>query len=249
MELIFIPARMGEKKKNLWQLNGRPLIDYVLTTACTYQQQVGNDKVAIVVSTDCEEITSRTWQYMNLGYNIMVVDRPENLAGPDAKVEDAIKYYIAIEEPGLFPVLTLMQPTSPFITVDHVRDSFLALQSYDWNSAQTIISTPHNYHWVNTRIRKSSAEVMFKFPEERTSLYNKQRKEHTYAFGNLVSVRTNALLFQDTLWAWPSRPIEIMRYTALDVDTRGDLAIAEAYIQSRLVQPLPSIIERKAVMI
>ena len=43
------------------------------------------------------------------------------------------------------------------------------------NSCQTIHKTPHNYHFLNSRVIKSNF-LEFKFEKERLKKFNKQKK-------------------------------------------------------------------------
>ena len=53
--------------------------------------------------------------------------------------------------------------------------------------------TPHNYHFLNSRIINDKI-IKFKFFKERKNKTNKQKKIKTFSFGNLVACKTSSLM-------------------------------------------------------
>ena len=82
---ILIPARGGSKripKKNLVDVNGKPLLQYVIETCKNITDE-------IYVSTDNSDIKKFT---KSMGVN--VIERPERLATDEAKTEDVVKHFL-----------------------------------------------------------------------------------------------------------------------------------------------------------
>ena len=69
----------------------------------------------------------------------------------------------------------MAQPTSPFFSNKQIK---LVLENLlnneDLKSSQTIHATPHNYHYLNTRLIEK--KILFKFKKMRKIKFNKQKK-------------------------------------------------------------------------
>jgi CMP-N,N'-diacetyllegionaminic acid synthase len=227
----FVPARGGSKSirmKNLVPLGGRPLIDYVLLAASAWQ---GCER--IVCSTDHSEIAERC-----RALAIETDERPEALAGDEVAVADVARDFVTRScrtDEAQPDWLLLLQPTSPFVLPQHLEELAAAVRSDPHaNSAQNIVSVPHNHHAWNQRV-VSDGEVSFAYAQERARAYNKQLKPRHYIFGNLVAVRTRALLAGGDFFATPSRGVEIERPYDFDVDGPEDLKQAEALLSAGCV--------------
>lgn len=223
-----VPARGGSKtiaRKNLANLAGRPLLDYGVRAV-----QASGRCSRIICSTDDRIIGDRA---VKLG--IEVDWRPESLATDEAAVADVARDFL-LRQPIKPDILILVQPTSPFLLPRHVEDLMdLATHFPDSNSFQTICAIPHNYHTWNQRLREEKY-VRFMYAEERRAAYNKQSKPKVYSFGNLVAVKSIALLGGMDFFAEPSVGSIIKWPYSLDVDGPDDLRLAEAILQACLVQ-------------
>jgi CMP-N,N'-diacetyllegionaminic acid synthase len=226
-----VPARGGSKSiklKNLVPLGGRPLLDYVVLAALAWG---GCER--IVCSTDHAEIARRCRE---LG--IETDPRPGHLAGDGAAVADVARDFVtrSCQTSEARPDwLILLQPTSPFVLPQHLEDLAAAIRAHPRaNSAQNIVTVPHNHHAWNQRV-VAEGEVTFAYAEERARAFNKQLKPRHYIFGNLVAVRARALLAGGDFFATPSRGVEIERPYDFDIDGPEDLKQAEALLRARCV--------------
>jgi CMP-N,N'-diacetyllegionaminic acid synthase len=233
-----IPARGGSKSiplKNLVALGGRPLIDYVILAA-----QAWGGCERIVCSTDHARIAERC---RSLG--IEIDRRPEHLTGDQAAVADVARDFVlrACATDAKRPTwVLLLQPTSPFVLPQHLTELASSMQSAPHaNSAQNIVSVPHNHHAWNQRLFEKG-EVSFAYVAERMRAFNKQLKPRHYVFGNLVAVRTTALLAGGDFFAPPSVGVEIERPYDFDVDGAEDLEQAEGLLAAGCVR-LPHLSE------
>jgi len=226
-----VPARGGSKsipRKNLAILGGQPLITFVLKAAL---------KCPEINRTICSTEDSQIAE-LCFSYGSEVSDRPVSLATDDAKVSDVLEELIAEwrrEEAPVPEILVLMQPTSPFVTQEHLSDCISLLRSdSELNSVQTVSQIPHNQHAFNQRT-VAGGRVSFRFPEERRVGYNKQTKPTLFQFGNVVAVRARALEQGGDVFSEPSGSIEIDRQYAFDLDGPEDLAWGEYCLRSKLV--------------
>lgn len=225
-----VPARGGSKSipyKNLAPVNGIPLLDYGVRAA-----QAAGCLDRIVCSTDDERIAERA---RHLG--IEVDRRPDHLATDEAAVADVARDFLLRQTEAERPeIIVLVQPTSPFLLPEHVKLLADRLRTdLAANSAQTVTPVPHNHHAWNQRVLEDG-HVRFQFEAEREVAYNKQKKPKLYVFGNLVAVRSRALLAGQAFFAKPSIACEIPWPYDLDLDSPADLALAEAMIAAQLVE-------------
>lgn len=228
----FVPARGGSKsipKKNLLPLAGRPLIDYSVNAALASGRL---DR--IICSTDDDAIAARA-----IALGIEVDRRPDDLATDQAKVDDVAKeWLLRMKAAGadLPEIVVLVQPTSPFVQPENVVDlvTFFA-RSPKAQSVHNVYRVPHNLHAWNQRSVDREGAVKFAFEKERSEARNKQDKPQSYAFGNLIAARTEALLGGRGFYAQPVYAIEIEQRFAFDLDSYDDIAIAEAMVASGVV--------------
>ncbi|WP_094603871.1 N-acylneuraminate cytidylyltransferase [Sporomusa silvacetica DSM 10669] len=117
--IAIITARGGSKgvlRKNVRDLNGKPLIAYTIEAAkkCKWINSV-------VVTTEDEEIKA-----VSRMYGAVIVDRPNELATDHALSRDVVIHALeVIEKKALPEYFVLMQPTSPLRTSDHL-DEFIS---------------------------------------------------------------------------------------------------------------------------
>jgi N-acylneuraminate cytidylyltransferase/CMP-N,N'-diacetyllegionaminic acid synthase len=117
--LAIIPARGGSKglpKKNIMELNGKPLI------AWTIEQALATVEIdTVVVTTDSNEILNISKQY---GAEAPFI-RPDELATDTATSFSAIEHCIDFYKNKLnkeFDIIVLLEPTSPLREVDDLSN-------------------------------------------------------------------------------------------------------------------------------
>lgn len=226
-----VPARGGSKSiplKNVADFGGRPLIDYGVLAA------QGAERIErIFCSTDSPEISERCREL-----DILVHERPDELAGDDTPVMEVIAHFARdmAEREGAAPeFIALVQPTSPFILPAHIDDCIEALIADPAaGSAQTVIPCPHNHHAFNQRA-VADGRVGFVFAEERKGAYNKQTKPEHFLFGNIVVLRTAAALDQAAVFAEPSLAVEIDVVYGFDADGPDDFRLGGLMLAGGLV--------------
>lgn len=228
-----VPARGGSKSislKNLLPLAGRPLLDYVVRAA-----QASGVLARIVCSTDHERIAARAGE---LGVAVDI--RPPELATDEAKVDDVAMDLLVRERAKghtLPDAVVLLQPTSPFLLPQHIRDLIGLLRDRPAAlSVHNVYPVPHNLHSWNQRFVADDGAVQFPFEAERARARNKQQKPKLYAFGNLIVSRAEALLTGKGFYAKPSYAMTILAPYAFDLDQQTDISMAEAMIAAGVVE-------------
>ncbi|MEW6386709.1 MAG: acylneuraminate cytidylyltransferase family protein [Thermodesulfobacteriota bacterium] len=230
-----VTARGGSKSiplKNLVSVGGKPLLHYCLTAA---RRAATLEKV--VCSTDHEEIAK-----VAAALGAEILPRPEHLAGDLVSSLDVVLEGVealAQRHGRVAEIIVLIQPTSIFLTSGQIDAAVQALLDHpEANSSQTVVKVPHQYHAHNQRIMAPDrSDIYFAFPREREIGYSKQTKPVFYTYGNLIVTRTRALFEERTLFARPSRPIEIPRNYAYDLDGYEDIEMAEIMLARKMVAP------------
>ena len=131
--MCLILARGGSKgipKKNIIDLNGKPLIAYAINAA----KQSSIDDVW--VSTDCKKIKK-----ISLEYGAQVVDRPQELSTDESVSEDALLHFAKLVK---FDILVFIQPTSPLINKNDINKGIKLLINNKYDS----VFSAYKEHWV-----------------------------------------------------------------------------------------------------
>ena len=169
---IIIPARGGSKRilnKNLMDLNGKPLISYVIQTCL----EITND---VYVSTDCLKI-EKIAKY----YGARVIQRPSELATDLSSTNSVIEHFLnIIKEVDYF---ACVQPTSPMLTSDYLKKGFNKVMESGYNSIISVTEN-NNFFWNNKREpvnfqrdKKPRTQDMQKWYAENGAFYITSKKD------------------------------------------------------------------------
>lgn len=228
----FIPARGGSKSiplKNMVVLNGKPLIDYAIAAGRSTPLIS-----RIICSTDNEVIINHCNE---LGIEIQ--KRPDHLSTDNISTLDVILHFLRTiqENEGELPeYLVLLEPTSPFVSKDHIEKCIDILgEDHDADSAQTVTRVSSNSHAYNQRYHDDNGSN-FLHLDERKICINKQLKPELFIHGNVRVMRVRSLLKTKNIFGNKSIPVEIPRLPAMDVDGPDDLIMAEMIIKNCLIQ-------------
>ena len=138
--VVLIPARSGSKgikNKNVYPLNGKPLIEWSIIEA---KKVEGIDRV--IVSTD-GDLISQVAKCML----VEVMPRPAELSQDGSLVIDTIRYTISeLSKQGYHPdFLILIEPTSPLRNADDIKNVILELEK-GFDSVATFCKASLNPH-------------------------------------------------------------------------------------------------------
>ena len=223
--IAIIPARGNSKSiknKNLIKIKNRSLIEIINIEA--KKSKIFDN---IICSTDSKKILNFCKKK-----KINVILRPKKLSTDSSNVMSAVLHCLDFEEKKnkKYDLIFLLQPTSVMIKSKHISDLFKRISvDRKIKSAQSIHSTPHNYHYLNTRIIKNG-KVFFKYKKERLINYNKQKKEKTYHFGNIVATKVKELKKTKNFFVEPSGFVLINKMQSFDLDNKDDLNILRKII-------------------
>ena len=128
--LGIIPARSGSKgvkNKNIRPIKGKPLLEYSVFTALEAKKE--NILSDIILSTDSRE-------YLELLNDYDIYKdylRPKKFAQDNSPTIDAIQDAISWLEKNhnkTFDAVMTLQPTSPFRTLEHIKNAILMLTNF-----------------------------------------------------------------------------------------------------------------------
>jgi CMP-N-acetylneuraminic acid synthetase len=228
MRLIaIIPARGGSKgvpRKNIYPLNGRPLITYTIDAAR------GTRSVdRIVVSTDDAEIADLC---RCAGTEVRM--RPSVLAGDDTPTLHVLQHVMAeLGREGYDPdaVLTL-QPTSPLRTAQHI-DEAAALFATDpcADSLVSCVTVPHIFH-PRSIMRRDDSGYLVPFLNE-TQPTRRQDKGTVFARNGAAIYITRTARLKEYVFGGRLLAYMMDYESSLDIDTIADFAAAEQSLRAR----------------
>jgi CMP-N,N'-diacetyllegionaminic acid synthase len=130
---ILIPARGGSKRipnKNIIDINGRPLISYVIASALKLTGDV-------FVSTNNREIAD-----ISAKCGAKIIWRPTEISGDNSKTEDAVKHFIY--QVDSTDIIVVMQATTPLVSYNKVFDGINLMDKYD---SVISVSEDRSFYW------------------------------------------------------------------------------------------------------
>lgn len=222
--LALIPARGGSKgvpRKNIKLLLDKPLIAYTIEAAL---QVDFIDKV--IVSTDDLEIAQISREY---GAEVPFL-RPYELATDEAKSIDVILHAMdwMEKEHGIFNLILLLQPTSPFRNGEDIKAAFDIFFKKNAKAVVSVCEAEHSPLWMNTLNDDLNMKDFI-----RKDILNKNRQElgKYYRINGAIYIaewdylRQNKTFFGDKTYAY------IMpKERSIDIDTEMDFKFAEFLI-------------------
>jgi CMP-N,N'-diacetyllegionaminic acid synthase len=205
-----ILARGGSKgipKKNIIDLNGKPLISYTIEAA-------KNSNVdSFWVSTDCPEIAE-----VSLEYGAGIVQRPKEISGDHSKSDEALLHFA--QEHTDFDILVFIQPTSPLLTAQDIDLGIEMMNSYDsvfsaykehWIPRWNLDKTPHGWNVQNRPMRQYQPEKWV----ENGAFYITTREQ---------------LLSSELRYGGKIGIVEMPLYRSLQIDTLDDLLLINSIL-------------------
>lgn len=213
-----IPARGGSKgvpRKNIKELNGKPLIQY--TSDVALESELID---TLVLSSDDNEIIEVA---KKIGIDVPFV-RPNDLAQDKSPtfpvIIHALEYYksIGVE----FDAVCLLQVTSPFRSVDFLNKAIKKFIDQDTDSLVSVQEVPHEYnpHWV---FKPNDNEELKLVTGEKEIISRRQNLPKTYhRDGSIYITKTSVLLNQNSLYGNKIAYIESPKEWYVNIDTMKD---------------------------
>ncbi len=225
--LAIIPARGGSKgvpRKNVRELNGKPLIGYTIESA-----KKSNKVSRVVVTTEDTEIATVSREYKaEVPYL-----RPDELSQDNSPTMECVLHmldYLEKTEGYVSDYVLLLQCTSPLRNHSHINEAIDKLLNSDYDSIVSVCEAEVNPYWANI----FEGDKLKYFIEEGRKITRRQELPNVYRMnGAIYLIKTEVLKKQKTF-----EPEEVMgyimdSYSSVDIDTEMDFKIAEAIIKER----------------
>lgn len=229
INLGIIPARGGSKgikKKNIRLFCGAPLINYSIDSARN------SNLDCFLVSTDSDEIA----EIARLAGAPPPFMRPEELARDDTNIIPVLQHCVLQYEAETNTRISnvfLLQPTSPWRTVDHINDAIDLMKNNDIDSVCSVVDAA-GIHPL--KMKKIHDGLLTDFVE--TGLENPSRQSLPQVFnvnGCVYAVRREILIKQGSLKGARQKALIMGAETAISIDTDLDFRICEFLFQNAKV--------------
>ena len=199
-----ILARGGSKgipKKNIIDINGKPLIQYAIEAA---QKSKAND---VFISTNDEDIMSCA---RNAGAKVVI--RPDSISGDTSKSEDALVHFCRI---FAFDILVFIQPTSPLLLPEDINKGIEMMDKYD------SVFSAYKEHWIPRWTIEGKPDNWN--PHDRPM--RQQCKENWVENGALYITTKDSLLKNNLRYHGNTGIVEMPMYRSFQIDTYDDLQL------------------------
>ena len=225
--LAIIPARSGSKAskdKNIYDLNGKPLIAYSIESALA--SMMFDD---IIVSTDSEQYADISRQY---GAEVPFL-RSAETSGDSANSWSVVREVVnKLSDAGReYDRIMLLQPTSPLRTAEDIENSFVLMEEKQANSILSVVEVEHSPLWCNT-IPEDGCMDHFRrleyadLPRQELPVY--------YRMNGAIYLINIEELAMEPMFANRCYAYVMPQERSVDIDTKMDFLIAEMYLKGTL---------------
>ncbi len=224
--LAVITARGGSKgvpMKSIKELCGKPLIAYTIETS-----KKSKLITELIVSTDNKEIKDISERY---GAAVPFM-RPDELSGDKVPHLPVMKHAIEFmeEKSGVtYDYVVILQPTSPFRTVDDLDGTIEKLIKTEADSAVSIVRLEGDEHPI--KAKKLEGNFVRSFCIEEPEGVRRQDLEPAYRrSGAVYAMRRNLLMRDNKLYGEKIAGYVVPRERSIDIDSMEDWNLAERMI-------------------
>jgi len=224
--LIVVPARGGSKGiklKNIATVGGKTLIE--LVAEVIHSLPVDN---RAIVSTDNHDIAREA---RRVGLAVPFI-RPENISGDRVSDAEVLLHALAEMEridATKYQVIVMLQPTSPFRTVDHVVAAINQLGNYD--SVLTLSETDSKAHPLK-QFKYDGFNVKY-YDQEGASIIARQQLEALYHRNGVAYVVTRECLTMQRTVIGKNCTAILIQDPMISIDTSWDLDMANWILETK----------------
>ena len=221
--LAIIPARAGSKgvkNKNIKPLNGKPLILYTIEEAKKSDQI---DK--IVVSTDSTEIADLSKIH---GVEVPFI-RPKKLSTDSSLTYDVVKHCIEYYKSNgeHFDIILLLQPTTPFRTVETINKSVKILKNKSvYTSVVSVVDVEGNHPFRMKEIKDNFLINYIDQGFENMNPRNELPKVYIRS-GAIYAILTKNFYEEQSLVSNLCSPIILDKIETINIDSPLDFEFCE----------------------
>jgi CMP-N,N'-diacetyllegionaminic acid synthase len=231
--IAIIPARSGSKEvpgKNLRLLAGLPLIAHSIQFA-----HLCPEIERCIVSTDSEEIAKVA---RDADGEVPFV-RPLELAQDSTPMLPVLQHairQIELQDENRYQLVILLQATSPFRLPEDVSRA-LQVMKEDSEAAGVVAVSKPSFNPRVVCVEERNGYLAWAF--DRKMYTRRQDAEPVYRINGMLYVWRRDHLMRSSveqLYAAPHRILMIPEERALDIDSLHDFQVAEALLESRILQ-------------
>ena len=213
----------GIKRKNLVDINGKPLIEYTFDEIA--KSKIIND---FIISTDSKTIYNLSKKYKAIFNGL----RPENLSEDKALTIDVVKYELKKLGDNLqnYTHVMLLQPTCPLRTYKHIDESIEKLFKSNGRSLISVVQST-SYHPL--RMKKIFNGKLFNYIDTGfEDMRPRQDLPKVYIRnGSIYLANIHDILSLSTFSAPDCIAYEMGEDESVNIDSQADLLLAEYYLR------------------
>ena len=222
--LAIIPARGGSKsvpKKNIRNLNGKPLIAYTIEAAKRIEEKFHK----IIVSTDDEEIAEVAKHY---GADVPFI-RPSNLAEDKTPTYPVLQHAVNFVEKddGInIDLIMLLQPTAPFRTTEDMLNCLNLSQTSNTDSVISVVQV-FSYHPILMKKIENNRLTHFSIEEKEGTPRQLYKPPAYMRNGAIYITKRNNLIEQNSIWGNSITPYVMPQERSYNIDDEIDFITSE----------------------
>lgn len=218
--LAIIPARGGSKgipRKNIKNLAGKPLIAWTIEEA-----KKSRYITRLILSSDDDEIIEVAKTY---GCEVPF-KRPAELSQDQSSGMEPVLH--AIQECPGYDYVLLLQPTSPFRTVEDIDNCLKMVIENDYTFCVSVTESEETPYWMYT-IENESMIPLIKNPPATRQELNK-----TYSLnGALYIAKTEDFIKKKNFLNNDTTPFKMSKEHSYDIDERMDFKICNWLMEEK----------------
>jgi CMP-N-acetylneuraminic acid synthetase len=225
--LAVIPARGGSKgvpRKNIRQLYGKPLIQYIFESA-----EKSKYINRLILSTEDNEITDVA---RSIGIEVPFM-RPHELATDNASsisvIKHALKYF---DDTGVrFDGVISLQSTNPFTTTETINKAIELWLETGCDSVTTISEVTQGHPYITKRLKPGNIIESFCIIPDGVVISRRQDREKAYYMTGAIYMRSRQLIEAENIdghyLGRDSRAVVVDGIEAQDINNQFDFEFVE----------------------
>ncbi len=222
--LAIIPARGGSKsvpRKNIRNLNGKPLIAYTIEAA----KKIEDKFHKIIVSTDDEKIAEVSKHY---GADVPFI-RPSNLAEDKTPTYPVLQHAVNFVEKKdciNIDLIMLLQPTAPFRTTEDILNCLHLSQVSDTDSVISVVQV-FSYHPILMKKIQNNRLTHFSIEEKEGTPRQLYKPPAYMRNGAIYVTKRDTLIEQNSIWGNSITPYIMPQERSYNIDDEIDFVTSE----------------------
>ena len=225
--LAIIPARggsVGLKNKNMYPLNGKPLLYYTLDAA---KKTKLIDRV--IVSSDSKKILN--FSKKNL---VEVIKRPKKISGSRSTTHEAVIHclnFLKKNENYIPDIIIVLQPTSPLRNSKHINKAIeIFLKDKKATSLVSCVKVPHNFHPMSL-MKEGKGGYLVNFLKGKKFIFRRQDKDLLFARNGAAIYIVKYEHVNKFLFGGKIINFTMNEDDSIDIDSLADIKIAKKILK------------------